>query len=85
MFQRQGYEAEAKLVQDLYLDGKKEEAAAALPGDFIDRVTLIGPAGHVKERIAALREVGITHLAREPGRQRRTEADRAGQGLDRLR
>jgi F420-dependent oxidoreductase-like protein len=66
VFQRQGYEAEAKLVQDLYLDGKKEEAAAALPADFIDRVTLIGPAGHVKERIAALREAGITHLHVNP-------------------
>jgi F420-dependent oxidoreductase-like protein len=66
VFQRQGYEAEAKLVQDLYLDGKKDEAAAALPADFIDRVTLIGPAGHVKERIAALRGVGITHLHVNP-------------------
>jgi F420-dependent oxidoreductase-like protein len=66
VFRRQGYEAEAKLVQDLYLDGKKQEAAAALPADFIDRVTLIGPAGHVRERIAALREAGITHLHVNP-------------------
>ena len=66
VFRRQGYEAEAELVQDLYLDGKKEEAAAALPADFIDRVTLIGPAGHVKERIAALRGAGITHLHVNP-------------------
>lgn len=66
VFQRQGYVDEAKLVQDLYLDGKKDEAAAALPADFIDRVTLIGPAGHVKERIAALREAGITHLHVNP-------------------
>ncbi len=66
VFRRQGYEAEAKLVQDLYLDGKKEEAAAALPAEFIDRVTLIGPAGHVRERIAALREVGVTHLHVNP-------------------
>jgi len=62
VFRRQGYEAEATLVQDLYLDGKKAEAAAALPDDFIDRVTLIGPPGRVKERIAALREAGVTHL-----------------------
>ena len=62
VFQRQGYADEAKLVQDLYLDGKKEEAAAALPDEFIDGVTLIGPAGRVKERIAALAEVGVTHL-----------------------
>ena len=32
-------------MQDLYLDGKKAEAAAALPDDFIDRVTLMGPPG----------------------------------------
>ena len=66
VFQRQGYVDEAKLVQDLYLDGKKDEAAAALPADFIDKVTLIGPAGHVKERIAALQEAGITHLHVNP-------------------
>ena len=62
VFRRQGYEAEATLVQDLYLDGKKAEAAAALPDDFIDRVTLIGPSAHVRERIAALGEAGVTHL-----------------------
>jgi F420-dependent oxidoreductase-like protein len=66
VFQRQGYEAEAKLVQDLYLDGKKQEAAAALPDDFIEKVTLIGPASHVQERIAALREAGVTHLHVNP-------------------
>jgi F420-dependent oxidoreductase-like protein len=66
VFQRQGYAAEAKLVQDLYLDGKKEEAAAALPDEFIERVTLIGPAGFVKERIAALGDAGVTHLHVNP-------------------
>ena len=65
-FRRQGYEAEAELVQDLYLDGRKEEAMAALPDDFIDKVTLIGPEGHVRERIAALRESGITYLHVNP-------------------
>lgn len=66
VFAKQGYEAEAKLVQDLYLDGKKEEAMAALPDDFIDRVTLIGSPGHVRERIAALREAGVTYLHVNP-------------------
>ena len=66
VFARQGYEAEAKLVQDLYLDGKREEAMAALPDDFIDKVTLVGPEGHVRERIAALQENGITHLHVNP-------------------
>jgi F420-dependent oxidoreductase-like protein len=66
VFQRQGYADEAKLVQDLYLDGKKEEAAAALPDDFVERVSLIGPPGFVQERIAVLRAAGVTHLHVNP-------------------
>lgn len=62
VFRRQGYEDAATLVQDLYLDGKQEAAAAALPDDFVDRCTLIGPPAFVRERIAALREAGVTHL-----------------------
>jgi alkanesulfonate monooxygenase SsuD/methylene tetrahydromethanopterin reductase-like flavin-dependent oxidoreductase (luciferase family) len=52
----------AATVQDLYLDGKKAEAAAALPDEFIENTNLIGSPEHVKERIAALREAGVTHL-----------------------
>ena len=49
---RYGYEAAAKEVQDLYLDGKKQEAANAIPDDLVDEVALCGP----KERIAELIE-----------------------------
>ncbi len=66
VFARQGYPDEAALVQQLYLDGKKDEAAAALPDDYIERATMIGPPGFVRERIAALREAGITHLHVNP-------------------
>jgi F420-dependent oxidoreductase-like protein len=66
VFRRQGFPDEAKLVQDLYLDGRKDEAAAALPDDFVDKVTLIGSPSHVRERIAALREAGVTHLHVNP-------------------
>lgn len=66
VFARQGYPDAARRVQELYLDGRKEEAAAALPDDFIDKVTLVGPPSHVRERIAALREAGITHLHVNP-------------------
>ncbi len=66
VFRRQGYADEAKIVQDLYLDGRKDEAAAALPEDFIEKVTLIGPPNFVKERIAALGEAGVTHLHVNP-------------------
>jgi F420-dependent oxidoreductase-like protein len=49
---RYGYEAAAKEIQDLYLDGKKNEAAAAVPDEMVDDVALCGP----KERIAELVE-----------------------------
>jgi F420-dependent oxidoreductase-like protein len=59
---RYGYEKEAEYIQDLYLDGKKDEAAAAVPADFLEKTTLIGSEGFVKERIAAHREAGVTVL-----------------------
>jgi F420-dependent oxidoreductase-like protein len=66
VFARQGYADTARLVQDLYLDGHKDEAAAALPDDFIDKVTLIGSPSYVKERIDVLRAAGVTHLHVSP-------------------
>lgn len=62
LFASYGYEKEAKEIQDLYLDGKKQEAAAAVPDSFIEETTLIGPEGFVKERLAALKESGVTTL-----------------------
>jgi F420-dependent oxidoreductase-like protein len=63
---RYGYEREAELVQDLYLAGKREEAAAALPAELVELTSLCGPAGWVKERVAAMAEVGVTHLQVTP-------------------
>ena len=63
---RYGFEAEAKTVQDLYLDGRKDEAAAALPEELVRAVSLIGPEGYVAERIAAFAEAGVTTLALQP-------------------
>ncbi|MTD57265.1 LLM class F420-dependent oxidoreductase [Amycolatopsis pithecellobii] len=71
-----GYEAEAKQIQDLYLDGKKDEAAAAVPTELVEAISLIGPASYVKERLAAFAEAGVTTLNAsllEPGVQRRVE------------
>jgi F420-dependent oxidoreductase-like protein len=62
LVRRYGYEKEAEVIQDLYLDGKKEEAAAAVPAELLEETSLIGPAGYVKERIAAYREAGVTVL-----------------------
>jgi F420-dependent oxidoreductase-like protein len=63
---RYGYEAEAETIQDLYLSGRKEEAAAAVPTELLELTSLIGPAGYVRERIAAFREAGVTVLAAQP-------------------
>jgi F420-dependent oxidoreductase-like protein len=59
---RYGYEAEAEKIQDLYLSGKKEEAAAAVPAEFAELMNLVGPAGYVKERLQAFKEAGVTTL-----------------------
>ena len=57
-----GYEQEAIEIQDLYLDGKKQEAAAAVPRDFLERASLVGPESYVKERLGAWKEAGVTVL-----------------------
>ncbi len=62
LFASYGYEKEAAEIQDLYLSGRKPEAAAAIPQSFIDATTLIGPEGFVKERLAELRESGVNCL-----------------------
>src|SRR3954452_19965442 len=49
LVQRYGFEDAAKEVQDLYLEGKKDEAAAALPAELIDKTALVGPVDRVKE------------------------------------
>jgi alkanesulfonate monooxygenase SsuD/methylene tetrahydromethanopterin reductase-like flavin-dependent oxidoreductase (luciferase family) len=66
LMQRYGYEDAAKEVQDLYLDGKKDEAAAALPGELIDRVSLCGPKDRIKERLEHYREAGVGTLMITP-------------------
>ncbi len=61
-----GYEEEAKKIQDLYLDGKKKEAEAAVPLELLERANLVGPEGYIKERIAAFAESGVTNLQVAP-------------------
>jgi F420-dependent oxidoreductase-like protein len=66
LVQRYGFEQEAKEVQDLYLDGKKEEAAARLSDELIDTVSLVGPKDRVRERIGVFREAGVHTLGVTP-------------------
>jgi F420-dependent oxidoreductase-like protein len=59
---RYGLEDAAKRIQDLYLDGHKEEAAREVPQELIDSTSMIGPAGYVRDRLAAYKEAGVTIL-----------------------
>jgi F420-dependent oxidoreductase-like protein len=59
---RMGYEAAAKEVQDLYLDGKKQEAGAAIPDELIDEVALCGPRERIVDRLGAWKESPVTTL-----------------------
>jgi F420-dependent oxidoreductase-like protein len=61
-----GYEKEAKEIQDLYLDGKKKEAEALVPMEWMEASNLVGPASYVQERIAAFKEAGVSHLSIVP-------------------
>ncbi|GAA4580447.1 LLM class F420-dependent oxidoreductase [Planotetraspora phitsanulokensis] len=59
---RYGYEKEAERIQDLYLEGRKDEAAALVPQELLEKMSLVGSEGHVRERLAAMREAGVTTL-----------------------
>ncbi len=59
---RYGYEAAAARIQDLYLSGKKDEAAAAVPDALVDEVALCGPRERIRERLGAWQDAGVTTL-----------------------
>jgi F420-dependent oxidoreductase-like protein len=66
LVQRYGFEDAAREVQDLYLDGKREEAMAALPDELIDMVALAGPPDHVRSRLEVYRDAGVGTLGITP-------------------
>jgi F420-dependent oxidoreductase-like protein len=66
LFCRYGYEAEAAEIQDLYLAGRKDEAAAAIPEEFLAATALAGDEGFVRDRIEAYRAAGVTRLTVTP-------------------
>ncbi len=59
---RMGYEAEANRIQDLYLDGKKTEAAASIPLSLIEDVALVGPPEKIRDEMARWSETVITTM-----------------------
>jgi F420-dependent oxidoreductase-like protein len=66
LVERYGFEDAATRVQDLYLDGQREQAVAALPDELIDMVSLCGPRDVVADRLTAYREAGVGTLIVAP-------------------
>ncbi|WP_344535449.1 LLM class F420-dependent oxidoreductase [Streptomyces albiaxialis] len=64
--QRMGYEKAAAEIQDKYLAGDKEGAAAAVPQELIDSTTLLGPVERLSDRMRAYAEAGVTTLSLAP-------------------
>ena len=63
---RYGYESEAKEIQDLYLDGKKADAAAAVPDDLVSAVSLLGTDEDVSRQLKEFADAGVTTLLLNP-------------------
>ncbi|HXT81285.1 MAG TPA: LLM class F420-dependent oxidoreductase [Acetobacteraceae bacterium] len=69
MMVRRGFGDAAARIQELYLDHRKEEAAAAVPDEWVDLKSLVGPPARIKERYRAWEEsgaTGITVRSRQP-------------------
>ncbi|MFJ1609018.1 LLM class F420-dependent oxidoreductase [Streptomyces sp. NPDC088253] len=85
--QRLGYEKEAAEIQDKYLSGDKDGAAAAIPRQLIDATTLLGSVERISDRMRAYAAVGVTTLTLSPAGttlDERLAALRAGvEALDR--
>jgi F420-dependent oxidoreductase-like protein len=62
LVRRYGFEAQAEQIQDLYLAGRHRDAIAAVPDELVDAVSLVGPKGRIRERLAAWRETPVTTL-----------------------
>lgn len=62
VFERMGYGDVADKVQNLYLEGKKKEAAASIPLEMVEDVALVGPAGKIKEELTKWEDSCITEL-----------------------
>jgi F420-dependent oxidoreductase-like protein len=63
---RYGFEDAAREIQDLYLEGRKDDAAAAIPDGLIDLVSICGPEDRVRERLRTFAEAGVGTLGITP-------------------
>ncbi len=66
LFKRYGWVEEAEKIQDLFLSGKRAEATAAVPDEYLDLSMLCGDEAAVRERIAVYKGIGVTCLDIQP-------------------
>jgi F420-dependent oxidoreductase-like protein len=66
LVRRYGFSDEASTIQDLYLSGRKQEAADAVPDDLVRNTCLVGPIDHIRERLAVYAAAGVTTLQVAP-------------------
>jgi len=62
LMSRMGFEAEAHKIQDLFFEGRRAEAVAAVPNEFADEISLVGPIDRIKDRLAAWRDTPVTTM-----------------------
>ena len=62
LFVRLGYEEEAEKIQQLFMEGKRDEAARVLPDELVDAMSLVGPKDRIKDRLQAWRDSKVTTL-----------------------
>lgn len=83
---RAGFEEECKRVQALWIDGKRDEAIAAVPDELVLQTNFLGTPDQVKERLRAYRDAGVTALRVQPeGPDAQTRVDNLGQVIDLVR
>ncbi len=66
LMSRMGYEKEALEIQNLFLEGKRDEAIALVPESFADEISLVGPPERIKERLEAWKESPVTMITVAP-------------------
>lgn len=85
-YRRGGFEEDARRIQQLWLDGRRDEAAAAVPDELVQQTNFLGTPTQVTERVRAYREAGITVLQVQPeGADRQARLDNLGQIVDIVR
>jgi len=63
---RMGFEEQAHQIQDLFFEGRRDEAIAAVPDEFADEISLVGPPGRIRERLTAWEDSPVTMLNMYP-------------------